>query len=152
MSSPTPKNTSRASRFGFRRLQKTEEEKALLHAELRDRNGRTSLIRYKKRVKEPVLLGIFYEALLVVVKVLKAHLNHHAFQLDSWFWTLELILIIGVFTNIRVPSIRRLHDVGVSGEWLWRPISAFRLLRKPSGPPNQWGDGPDLIAPPESSL
>jgi len=143
MSSPTPESKSLASRLSFRMVQKTEEEKALLRAEIWNRNGRTSLNRYKKRVREPLLLVIFYEAFIVTVKVIKAHLHHHAIQLDSWFWTLELILIIGVFTNIRVPSIRRLHDVGVSGEWLWRPVSAFRLLRQPSGPPNQWGEEPD---------
>jgi len=143
MSSPTPESKSLASRLSFRMVQKTEEEKALLRAEIWNRNGRTSLNRYKKKVREPLLLAIFYEAFIVTVKVIKAHLHHHAIQLDSWFWTLELILIIGVFTNIRVPSIRRLHDVGVSGEWLWRPVSAFRLLRQPSGPPNQWGEEPD---------
>ena len=143
MSSPTPESKSLASRLSFRMVQKTEEEKALLRAEIWNRNGRTSLNRYKKRVREPLLLVIFYEAFIVTVKVIKAHLHHHAIQLDSWFWTLELILIIGVSTNIRVPSIRRLHDVGVSGEWLWRPVSAFRLLRQPSGPPNQWGEEPD---------
>ena len=143
MSSSAPESNSLASRFGFRVAQKTEKEKALLRAEIWNRNGRTSLNRYKKRVREPLLLVIFYEAFIVTVKVIKAHLHHHAIQLDSWFWTLELILIIGVFTNIRVPSIRRLHDVGVSGEWLWRPVSAFRLLRQPSGPPNQWGEEPD---------
>ena len=144
MSSQTPESKSLVSRLGFRVTQKTEDEKALLRAELRNRNGRTSLNRYKRRVKEPLLFGISYSAFIVVVKLIKAHLDHRAIQLDSWFWTLELILAIGAFANIRVPTIRRLHDVGVSGEWLWRPISAFKFLRQPSGPPNQWGEGPDL--------
>jgi len=144
MSSPTPESQSLASRFAFFRDRRTEQEKALLRAEIWNKNGRTSLNRYKKRVREPLLLAMFYEAFIVTAKVIKAHLHHHEIQLDSWFWTLELILVIGVFINIRIPSIRRLHDVGVSGEWLWRPVSAYRLLRQPSDGPNQWGEGPDL--------
>ena len=143
MSSSIPESKSLASRFGFRVAQKTEKEKALLRAEIWNRNGRTSLNRYKKRVKEPILFGLFYQILIVTLKVIKAHHIHRAFQFDFFFWAMELILIIGTFTNIRVPTIRRLHDVGVSGEWLWRPVSAFRLLRQPSGPPNQWGEEPD---------
>jgi len=151
MSASTPESKSLAFRFGIRMTQKTEEEKALLRAEIWNRNGRTSLNRYQKRVREPLLQAIFYEAFIVTVKAFKAHHIHHAFQFDFFFWAMELILIIGTFTNIRVPTIRRLHDVGVSGEWLWRPIRAFRLLRQPSGPPNQWGEGRDLVTPPESS-
>jgi len=151
MSSQTPESKSLASRLSFRVAQKTDEEKALLRAEIWNRNGRTSLNRYKKRVKEPLLFGITYTSFIVLVKLIKAHLDHHAIQLDSWFWTLELILVIGAFTNIRVPTIRRLHDVGVSGKRLLNPVSAFRLLREPTGPPNQWGKGPDLVTTPESS-
>ena len=151
MSSPTPESKSLASRLSFRMVQKTEEEKALLRAEIWNRKGRTSLNRYQKRVREPLLQAIFYEAFIDTVKAFKAHHIHHAFQFDFFFWAMELILIIGTFTNIRVPTIRRLHDVGVSGKRLLNPISAFRLLRQSSGPPNQWGEGPDLVTPPESS-
>ena len=151
MSSQTPEGKSLASRFGFRVAQKTEEEKALLRAEIWNRNGRTSLNRYKKRVREPLLFGLFYETLIVTLKVIRAHHIHRAFQFDFFFWSMELILIIGTITNIRVPTLRRLHDVGVSGKRLLNPISAFRLLRQPSGPPNQWGEGPDLVTTPESS-
>ena len=149
MSSPTPE-TNQTSVWVARFLgRKTDENKVLAHAENRGTSGRTSLDRFKKRVVETLRLGIFLEALVVASTIGGALIHHHTVRFDNWFWSYQLVMLIGAFNNFRMLAVRRLHDVGVSGEWLWRPISAYRLLQQPSVGPNEWGEGPDIIAPSE---
>lgn len=68
----------------------------------------------------------------------------YAFPLNPFF-ILSLVLIVGFIPWLAI-TVRRYHDVGKSGWWMFVPIASFFLLFKKSDDgPNEYGDRPDEV-------
>ena len=67
-----------------------------------------------------------------------------AFPLNPFFM-LSLVLIVGFIPWLAI-TVRRYHDVGKSGWWMFVPIANFFLLLKKSDDgPNEYGHEPDPV-------
>jgi hypothetical protein len=146
MSTPGQTPTQGTSLFGWlfagHRTRKTFEDRELLRIERRDSSGRTSLKRFKVHLRElanSYFLGIL---LIICIELFRVDIRHVRFLFDPILFG---ILGVGPLLHIRIPAVRRLHDVGISGEFLWRPWVAIQILKLPSAPPNKWGEAPDLL-------
>ena len=125
-----------------RKTKQSEHDKDLRRAEFTQRIGRTSPERYRARMAEIRRELYSYVAFALGVQFIKVNFFHHHFIFDVWIW---FALTVGPIIRSRVVVIRRLHDVGFSGWALLNPLEALAKLHLPSGPPNQWGLGPDLL-------
>jgi len=113
-------------------------------ADARRGSTRCDYETYRKRRNK----SFFAQGLVLGTYLLIPFVNSHGFSADTYLRKRVLtfptaVVAFSFVHDLVVYKTQRLHDVGLSGKYVLRPFFAMKHLKDPSGPPNEWGDGPN---------